>query len=569
MLTRQLLTLALLLAHVHFSTQAQIRPQVSKLMRETAAAELEAVLVDAVKLDGKLDVINVRSRAAALVSLSDPARAENMFRELWNFAHQQTDKDFDIEKGRALILKQVFPRNPKLANRLLREVAKPESSSLGKRASGQDPGGKRTAKLASELADENPRAASELLESSLTKGVTPAGLNALLRLRERDALLSDFVVGKTLEALRSQPDVIALGGLHLLSAYIFPEGGFELSSSLQALQVHFFSTAYDVLKISLTQSDAYLMKQQHYAKADLLLRSNYQALISLTLAALAPNHQPASAMELKTLANKLGPRLPTDVALMTRLTNARLAGDQALPDNPELAIPLAIQAGDFAEASRLIDKLDSEEMRALYSQVLAKVEAQARLATADVLGALTRIRQIEDQNARLILYLEALRTAHKKQDPSLSSLVLSEARSLIPQSNRNGLHVRALLAFACQLPVMASPDEAVEFLRAAVTALNSLARPSEKSGEKGSALDRAWAEMNDPQSLLEASEFSRSFAAIGLADVEQAIIEARKIEVRSIQLVARLEAVGEVMRIEARRSRSKPTPKPLAIRSQP
>ena len=150
MLTKLLISLALLLAPVQLWAQTQVLPPVSKTMKETAAAELEAVIAEAGKLDDKLAIINVKARAAALVSLSDPVRSELMFLEIWKFAKEQPDKDFDKEQALTLILKHIFPRNPKLAKQSLSEEAKPDESSLELRATGRDPSLRRTAKLASQ-----------------------------------------------------------------------------------------------------------------------------------------------------------------------------------------------------------------------------------------------------------------------------------------------------------------------------------------------------------------------------------------------------------------------------------
>lgn len=559
MTTRLLIALTtVLLAPAQLWAQTQPQPTVSKTTLATARAELEAVLAEAGKLDDKLAIINVKARSAALVSLSDPVRSELLFREVWQFAKGQTDKDFDQEQALALILKYIFQRNPKLGKALLAEMPKSAEASTNARAPGSDAGLNRMTKLASQLVDDNPRAASEILDRTLSNGMTPSGLNTLLRLRDRDPLLSDFVVAKAMDGLKGQPDVVSLGGLHLLSAYLFPEGNnAELSSSLQSLQIQFFSTTYDVLRASLAQSEAVLIKDLHYTKVELNLRALYQARMALTLAALAPSYQPLLAAELSALANRLGRRLPDRVAQTAKLTSARLSGNQTIPDSPELAIPLAIQSGDFEEANRLIDDLKSDDLKKQYSQVLAKAEARALLARSDVLEALIRIRKVEDENARLAFYLEAIKATQKKHDDTLSRTVIDEARTLIPQKDRNGLHVRALLALASQLTVLASTDEAVVFLDAAVVAINSLPKRSEETTAQKSPMELAWAEINDPVALSELPEFSHAFATIGVIDLERTIIEARKIGVKSAQLVARLEAVGEVMRIEARRPRSK------------
>jgi hypothetical protein len=180
------------------------------------------------------------------------------------------------------------------------------------------------------------------------------------------------------------------------------------------------------------------------------------------------------------------------------------------------------------------------------------------LARSDVLGALSRIRKVEDKNARLAFYLEALKVAQKKRDAALSAVVINEARLLIPQVDRNGLHVRALLAFASQLTAAESIDQAVEFLDAAVVAMNSLPKPSEDtSTPTKSSLDLAWDEINDPRTLIDGPELDHAFSSIAAVDAERTLFEARKIAIKPVQLVARLATVGAVLRIDASKPRSK------------
>ncbi len=529
-------------------------PPLTAVMKVTASAELEAVLAEVGKLDDKLAIVTVKARTAGLIALSDPIRSEIIFREVWKFSREQTDEDFEKGTALAVIVNELLPRNPKLAKQFLSEDAT--------RGSSQDLEVNRRAKLASRLVDENPRAASGILEDTLTRGVTPAGLAALLRLRDKNALLADFVVGKSMEGLRIQPDLVSLSSLHLLSVYLFPEGNnVDLSLSLEGLQFQYFATSYEALRASLAKSEENQLKEKAYTKTELQRRGLHQAQLSMVLAALAPRLAPNLIGELNALADKLGAQLPPNLAHLAKLTSSRLAGDRTLPEDPDHAIPLAIQGGDYDEATRLIDALKSEEMRKLYSQLLLKTEARSLLSTGDVAKALTRIRKVEDENARLVFYLEALKAAEKKNDPSLSSVVINEVRGFIPQVDRNGLHVRTLLAFASQPAALASTDEALGFLNSAVGSINSLAKSTKDDTRGKSALDQAWAEVNDPRSFLDSPEFAHAFSTIGLLDLERTIIEARKIEIKSLQLVARLEAAGEVLRADARRPKLKTTTK--------
>lgn len=562
-----LIMLAVFLVPVQGEAQTQVAPPLTRSLRDTASAELEAVLVEAGKLDDKMAIVSVKARAAGLISLSDPARAEILFRDVWKFAKDQSDEGFDTDHAFALILKQVIRRHPKLAKTFLSEEVAPAASGTSV-TSQRDLNSPRKTKLASQLVDENPRVASEILEQTLANGFTTTGLNAVLKLRVKNALLSDFVVGKAIEGLRGQPDNVALSGLHLLSVYVFPEGiNVELSQSLEALQFQYFGTTYDVLRASLGRTDADMLKNANYTKADLQRRLMYQAQVALMLSALATRFAPIVVAELNALANKLGPQLPENVAQLARAANARLSGKQETTDHPQMAIPLALQSGDFDEAKRLIEGLKDGEVKALFSDLLLKAEARSLLASGDALQAIARIRKMEDRNARLVFYLDTLKATQKKADHTISTMVINEARQLIPQAGRNGVHVRTLLAFVTQPPTLASADEALGFVNAAVLAINSLAQTSPEEPAGQSQVDHAWAEINDPRSLMDQPEFSQAFSAVALLDFDRAIIEARKLSVKPLQLAARLETAGEVMRMDARTQSSKARSKTVATRS--
>jgi hypothetical protein len=163
-------------------------------------------------------------------------------------------------------------------------------------------------------------------------------------------------------------------------------------------------------------------------------------------------------------------------------------------------------------------------------------------------GALTVIRKIEDPTTRLIMYLEAVKVANKKRDSAELHIVVNEAQLLIPQVDRNGLHVRALLSFAAQLSDLAANDEAIEFLNSAVTAVNALSKATSEPGVTRTQREIAMAELNDPISLLDAQEMERAFSLVGLFDLDRGLIEAKRIELKPLQLLARIETVEGVIK---------------------
>ena len=526
---------------------------------KTPAPAIEQIVTEARKLDDKLATITVQAKAAALISHYDPIRSDAVFLQIWKFAKEQIENDQDREQAVGLILKHLFPRNPKLAKQLSSEQTKNDDSSLASRATGRDQGINRVARLATQLVDVDPRAASEMLEQTLPRGVTPAALGALTRLRERNALLSDFVVAKAIEGLTGQPDVVALSGLHVLSAYVYPESATaEVSPSLQSLQIQYFSSTYDVLHASLAQRDDLLIRENHYSEADLRLRAMYQARIAIALAALAGRYRPDLVAELEATARKMSGSLPDNVAQLAKITAARLGGNEMASENPETAISIAILKGEFEVARGRVDELKEEKLRTVYSQLIAKAEARSLLAKGEVMPALEVMRKIDDISARLIFYLEAIKVSEGKRDRILSNLVINEARTLVPQVGRNGLHVRALLTFASQLPSLASTDEAIEFLDSAVVGINSLTSNADQDSFTNAGAEYAWGQINDPKNLLDAPEFERAFSVIAALDEDRASSEVMKLQIKSLQLVARLAVIAPAVKNLDRKFRATP-----------
>lgn len=545
---------------------AQNTENVTKESRASAAQELEAVIVEAKKLDNKNALVNVRSRAAMLVSFSNPGRSENMFLEVWKFVNEQAaDSDFDKTQAKLVILKYLFPRNPKLARQLVAEQAKPEESSSQSPSAGRDDNQRMAGRLASQLVDADPSAAASLLEKSMSISATPAAMGALSRLREKDSFLSDYVAAKVLDGLTTQPARVSLAGFSLLTAYVFPGpdapiSSIEAESSLQSLQFKYFLIGYELLKASLPETNEVLLKDQHYTQRDLQVRAAYQGQIAAILAALAPRLQPSLSVELTAIASKLAPQIPANISQLSQFSVARLSGNKFASEDPEQSLFFALSNGDFDEARKQLDRLTDDKKKDIYGQLIFKNQAKALLAQSDVMGALTAIRKIEDQTVRLVMYLEAIKAVKKKHDSDLTKIVVNEARLLIPQTDRNGLHVRALLSFVSQLTEPDTNEDAMEFLNLAVVSINTLAkRPNEESAAKTLA-ESAMAELNDPYSLLDASEMDQAFSLVGLRDLEQALAQARRIEPRAVQLVARLETIQGVIKLPP--SKPKVTPKP-------
>ena len=377
----------------------------AQLEYQRALQEIEGVIIDTGKLDDPLVLVSVKSRTASLVWRYDRKRAQSLFMDLWKYIDQQGSEYLDQDEARTVLLRNLFPVDSSLAGKLLKELSarQKEESTLRAQATGSDPGPRRLANISAGLVDQDTATAARLLEQSLSMGVTPTAMAVLSRMRERNPILANYVVSQTLDHIRSRPTIVALTGLHLLTAYIFPSEPYladrqEAGGTDDSLRIRYFSTAYDVLKASLEETDTVLTKEKRYTVNDLRFRSIYQGQIAMILAALAPRYGPQFFEELVLLARRLSGSTPANIANMSSYIVARLKGEQSSSDNPDIAISVAIANGDFDDARRLIDKLEDEEKRKAFSQALAKAEFKALVGEANFTEALSLARRIENVN---------------------------------------------------------------------------------------------------------------------------------------------------------------------------
>src|SRR2546421_7808343 len=141
-------------------------------------------------------------------------------------------------------------------------------------------------------------------------------------------------------------------------------------------------------------------------------------------------------------------------------TTSQTQAQTITSDDPEQSFFFALSNGEFDEAEKQLIGLKDDHKKEIYTQLLNRNRAKALLAKSDVMGALTLIRKIEDRGIRLVMYLEAIKATQKKRDPDLATIIINEARLLIPQTDRNGLHTRALLSLSTAVTDSGTIDDA-------------------------------------------------------------------------------------------------------------
>jgi hypothetical protein len=518
---------------------------------QRALQEIEGVIGDATKLNDPFALVTVKAKASSLVWRYDRKRALTLFVDLWRYIDQQGSDSFNQDEARSVLLKYLFPLNSTLARKLMKELSDRQAgeASLRAQVTGQDPNVRRLANVSAGLVDHDVTIAARLLEQSLAISVTPSALSVLSRMREQNPILANYVVAQTLEKLRARPSIIALAGLHLLTAYIFPQEPYladspEIRSSDDALRFLYFSTGYDVLMGSLQETDTQLKKEKRYTDNDLRFRLIYQGQMALILAALAPRYGPQLVEELNVLARRFSGSVPNSIVDLSRFIVGRLRGEPTSDDNQETAIAIAIANGEFIEARRLIDKVENDEMRNAHLKTLAKAEFKARLSESDLTEALNVARRIENANLRVLLLLQLARAAYRKDDATFARLIVSEARSALTSGENNGLRARILLSFAAEIAGISDSD-AIDLLHNAVSVINSLPKPEKDKEALEVQATNVSFEIDDPRSLADSPDLQRAFSSLARKDFDGVLIAAGRINTLPVQLIARL-ATSEV-----------------------
>lgn len=519
-----------------------------RAIAERAVAEIDNVLATADRLMDKTAWVKVRAKAANLIWLYDSRRARTMFTELWKWIEEQEEKGFEREAARALVLKNLSPRDAKLAMTFLDELSEKNqktSPDYVAQALGRDETLKRQTVLASDLIEQDTGSAALLLQKSLSVSVSPAAMLALLKLRDKDPVLADYVASQTLESLKGKPSFVALLGANLMLEYVFPaKQNFSESFHLppdHTLRAQFFFTAYEILRASLAEDVAALRKNPQYSKGMLTVRDTYQGKLAIVLATLAAEQSSEKLAELQEIAGKLVKNLPPEVVQSANVLQLRLSNSKPKPeDGVVLAVTIAINREEFDEAKSLIGKVEDENLKKALTQALVQVEFRSHMGRANLAEALVVARQVEDLNLQASMFAQVAKATFRKGEIEFSKLILLEGRAALAKAECNGVQLKATFALAAEACGI-SVTEALELLYRGAACVSYLA----KQGDAGDAnsppqLRALLAEINSPARLTEEPELRRAFALAAGLDFDNTLLAAGAIEEKVVELTARL-----------------------------
>ena len=519
--------------------------------RERALMELDSVQKDSARLKDSLTIVRVRARMANLIWVHEPEKARAQFRDLWKWIREQKEKDFKPDAANRIFLSALFPRDPKMASKYLEETLgehKSEEAPLFNQMMGQDPSLQQLTKLSNEVMETDEKMAAAFIQRSMAVSVSPGVFTALTRLREKNATLADYVAGQALDGLRHRPTLIGLSGLTLFVDYVFPSNisfNSRITEPTDApLRARFFSAAYDILKMSLEENEAVLQKEKGYKKPELSIRASYQGMIAAVLATLSAEYAPELSEELGKLALKLSAGIPPQIAQGLSFTLSRLSREKKTPDEgPDMALATALANGDLEEARKLMDKIENEAMKKMYTHLLINVEFRMLMSKSELAEAMIVARKVEDPVLRAVQFSQVARAAFGKKEHELFRLVIAEARASLASSDWNGLHARAMFSLTSEIAVLGT-SETLDLLWGAVASLNHTLK---KKGNADEARNPIIEEMNSAADLIEAPELQQAFSHAGSQDLESSLLAAHGIQDLAIGLIARLAACEKVL----------------------
>jgi hypothetical protein len=521
--------------------------QIEQMKYERAKQELENILDDAYKITDPLASVKVKAKAASLLWTQSPERGRKYFLSLWGNIENEKEKTFAKEDAKNILLKYLFPKDQPLANELLKKLLsnnKAEPISSFERVAGNFPEAKQLADLSVLLVEIDATLAAKVLEKGLAYGTAPSAYFAFVRLREKDPLLANYVASRALEIFQNQSPTTALTGLGYVSSYIFPLNPLpatspEIETSDENLRIQFVSVGYLIIKRTLAETNEFLIKEQRFDQKSLGLRTTQQAILAATLAALAPRYAPHLIPELNELSNRLLGVLPTQVANAAKAQANVAGGTNVDEDDPSLEIVSAIARGEFDKADRLIFKVEDENKKKIYLQLLWRAQLKAAIRAAELNEALKIARKFEMDIEKMSSLAEVAKAARKNGDTGLSSQILSEARSISPNPDFKGVHARGLLSLAAEMAYFSLSDASLT-LQIAVKEINSLNYTVEDPKRKLPG--------NDILSFLDSNELLRAFNVLGKENLEDTLLIAARIDNKAVQLIARLATIEPILK---------------------
>ncbi len=513
----------LLIISVMFSTAVgQTTPDLTAMRQQRAVQELTTALNETHPTN-KGSYVWVRAMTADLMWSQDEEKARRLFKDLWTWINKQDAVEFDKADSCSTLLVRLFKRDPTLA----RELISSETDAKNEN---------QVIKIASELVENQPSLAGELLDQAISRAPTLEALNVLARLQSRDLNAANEVALRLLRGLGSQSPSVSLPVIYSLNYYVFPPrrgGGERVIPVSNVLRQQYFNSAYDVLTRSL--------REQSASQEGGLQKRFQLAQLAYMLALLSREYAPLRQIELQNLALQLSTDMPADVRQITKALLERIEGsaqeaegnykanDEKISPSEEILHALARK--DFDEAKWILDRMDDGALKSKLRRTIKVSEFSFLSSKGQLTKALAVAVSLDDADRKIAMLNELAGSIYSK-GPSPDATLTREFR-LAVRSLDNSLS-KALMAYSvAALAGRHSAIDALEWVRYGNNCLNSLDSSKRTLARK------------------QLTQFEQSFVEVGRMDFDNVIVEVNIISDPLLKQIAKLAACESWLTVES------------------
>ena len=447
----------------------------------------------------------------------------------------------------------ILPLDRSLALKLGRSGSDTGTSAGDARAKllGTDPETRRLAFVGYQIAEDDPALASAFMQQSLVGRMAPSFPIILSRIRAKDPILADQLASFALQRSLERPPTEGLVNLGNLAAYLFPytPSPTILRAALEAddaLREEYTRVSMAILRKSLAEREPDLIAQG-MTPPMLQTRRMSQALTASILAVLTTRYLTSEFPEMRTLTAALLQALPKDAvsAIAMQMTTVRaVLGKVEEDEGSDGEILAAIAAEDFTKARLLIDALNDEVRKKLWSDAFYRSMAMVYLRKENGLEALSAARKIENTEVAMPVVLDVLRLASRTKNESLTTTAFQAVTDRLKELTAGRRAMWSLRLSAGLVGTL--PEHAFNSAQKAVQAINALA--AEKSELEKPISYRGANYWDDPDSYLASAALRRAFQSLGEKDPEQALSVADGFRDNDLRTVARLAAIESVLK---------------------
>jgi hypothetical protein len=545
-----------------------VRPETKKsapalsLAQQRGLENLDRIALEARQVDNPA----IRAGLQALIGDAlwdfDKPNARNIFVDAFKNARSLEDHR-EAAAVTTIVVKHVWTRDRALAEELIKQLSDNKdpkgheshdfgiSSQFGMQSS--DPSVQQKIDLARNLVAEDPAAAADLIEKTLEREVSFAGIATLNQLKTSDPEKANRIFVRALGQLQSLPPTAAVLAAIAMADYISPTCTVcQQQSSDPAQTQNFYAAGLQTLRRSLGESFAPPPVKRELQDRLVQYFHQMQATLALTLSRFAP---PADLSELQAIYRAQMQTLEVrKQQTLQGLEQAQKAPDKLAELIQKVESITDQEQRDIGMYNLITVALRQELTDDLLKRLEDKAEAIESKSLHDKAWSLLKLREIE-KLTKAADFDRAHILSVKLPDPTIRAKALRGLSSAVTRKGSNTLHSPGLLSEA--LESLNQADTSIERSQILFKITGDFVNLKDydrafgalqlSTGSIGQLEKKDFAEMTReavPNSLF---DYNGTFGRLGSVDFDKSMFLAQGIKWREFRLAAEIATCRSVL----------------------